>query len=82
MRFLKYEIPKERWLNEFQPLLQDKSCHTSIIGELVEGMTAIDILWEDEPLEIFDEFKVFPREVGKHTFLGLEHLYKQEFENQ
>ena len=79
MRFLKYEIPTNR-LSEFQPLLQEK-CHVSIIGELQEGITALDILWEEEPLEIFDEFKVFPSEVGKHTFLGLEHLYKQEFEN-
>ena len=82
MRFLKYEIPTKRWVNEFQPLLQTEQCHMSIIGELQEGMTAIDILWENEPLEIFDEFKVFPKEVGKHTFLGLEHLYKTEFENK
>ena len=82
MRFLKYEIPTERWLNEFQPLLQDNPCHISIIGELQEGITALDILWEDEQLAEFDEFKVFPKEVGKHTFLGLEHLYKTEFENK
>ena len=82
MRFLKYEIPTERWLNEFQPLLKEEQCHVSIVGELQQGMTAIDILWEEEPLEIFDEFKVFPSEVGKHTFLGLEHLYKTEFENK
>ena len=81
MRFLKYEIPIDKWVNEFQPLLQEKY-HISIIGELQEGMTALDILWEEEPLEIFDEFKVFPSDVGKHTFLGLEHLYKQEFENK
>ena len=82
MRFLKYEIPTNRWISEFWPLLPTSGVHISVIGELQYGMTALDILWEEEPLPEFDEFKVFPKEVGKHTFLGLEHLYKQEFENQ
>lgn len=77
-RFLKYEIPTDRWLNDFQPLLIDKQCHVAVIGELVEGMTAIDIIWGKEPITEFNEYKVFPNGVGRHTFLGCDHLYEQE----
>lgn len=80
MRFLKYEIPNKK-LQSTLDLLNTYDCSIVIIGELQEGLTAIDVLWNEKVDEILDQYKVFPigeSGVGKHTFLGLEELYKSE----
>ena len=40
---------------------------------------AVDILWNDEPLESFATKEVFPSPAGIHVFSGLEHLYTERF---
>lgn len=40
---------------------------------------AVDILWNDEPLESFATKEVFPNPVGVHTFSGDDSLYTQRF---
>ena len=40
---------------------------------------AVDILWNDEPLESFSTKEVFPNPIGVHTFSGCESLYLARF---
>jgi hypothetical protein len=40
---------------------------------------AVDILWNDEPLESFATKEVFPNPIGVHTFSGCEEMYTQRF---
>ena len=40
---------------------------------------AVDILWNNEPLDSFSKKEVFPNPVGVHTFSGCEELYKNRF---
>jgi hypothetical protein len=40
---------------------------------------AVDILWNDEPLESFSTKEVFPNPVGVHTFSGDDSLYLDRF---
>ena len=40
---------------------------------------AVDILWNDEALDEFSSFEVFPNPIGVHTFSGCENLYKERF---
>lgn len=45
------------------------------------GVIAVDILWHDEELPDFAQFRVYPSACGVHTFAGLEYLYTSELEN-
>jgi hypothetical protein len=40
---------------------------------------AVDILWNDEPLESFSTKEVFPNPCGVHTFSGDDSLYLKTF---
>jgi hypothetical protein len=40
---------------------------------------AVDILWNDEPLESFSTKEVFPNPVGVHTFSGCDAMYTERF---
>jgi hypothetical protein len=40
---------------------------------------AVDILWNDEPLESFSTKEVFPNPVGVHTFSGCNEMYLNRF---
>ena len=40
---------------------------------------AVDILWNDEPLESFATKEVFPNPVGVHTFSGCDEMYLNRF---
>jgi hypothetical protein len=40
---------------------------------------AVDILWNDEPLDSFATKEVFPNPIGVHTFSGCEEMYTQRF---
>ena len=53
-------------------------CAIVEIGQLESGF-AVDILWNDEPLESFATKEVFPNPVGVHTFSGDDSLYLDRF---
>ena len=53
-------------------------CAIVEIGQLESGF-AVDILWNDEPLESFSTKEVFPNPVGVHTFSGCDSLYLDRF---
>ena len=78
-RFLKYELPIEDY-ELIKPLLID--CSLVELGSLIEGHIALDILWNNDEAEGMQQYQVFPKDCGCHTFLGLEHLYENEFNNQ
>ena len=40
---------------------------------------AVDILWNNQPLESFATKEVFPNPIGVHTFSGCEDLYLERF---
>lgn len=42
---------------------------------------SVDILWHDGTTipSGFTQYEVWPQECGTHTFLGLEHLYREEY---
>lgn len=40
---------------------------------------AVDILWNNEPLDSFSTKEVFPNPVGVHTFSGGDNLYLERF---
>lgn len=67
MKFRKYEMTYEQW-QELKPLLDGKVVNAVELGELTEGKFSIDILWNDEILEDFNEFEIWCEPVGSHSF--------------
>jgi hypothetical protein len=68
-----------------------KNCSVHEIGQIClatdeEGnctdlspLYAVDILWNEEPLESFSTKEVFPNPCGIHTFSGCEVMYLERF---
>jgi hypothetical protein len=54
------------------------NCAVYEIGQLENGY-AVDILWNDEPLESFSTKEVFTNPIGVHTFSGCDAMYTQRF---
>lgn len=92
MTFTKYEFtsPTE-WATYKAQITDNIQCAIVEIGNIClahdeEGnctdlspLYAVDILWNDEPLESFATKEVFPNPVGVHTFSGCDGLYLQRF---
>ena len=82
MTFCKYEFLNQKdWDKYKAPITKDGepvNCAIVEIGQL-ENVYAVDILWNDEPLESFSEKEVFPNPIGVHTFSGCEEMYTQRF---
>jgi len=86
MTFAKYEFQSlAEWLtyqaqisNTVEDSVVYQNCAVHEIGQLENGY-AVDILWNDEPLESFSTKEVFPNPVGVHTFSGCESLYLARF---
>jgi hypothetical protein len=86
MTFAKYEfLNQAEWLTyQAQISINDEgevlysNCAVYEIGQLENGY-AVDILWNDEPLDSFATKEVFPSPAGIHVFSGLEYLYTERF---
>jgi len=82
MTFSKYEfLNQAEWLTYQAQITKDGepvNCAIVEIGQLETGY-AVDILWNDEPLESFATKEVFPNPVGVHTFSGCEVMYLERF---
>lgn len=82
MIFAKYSfINQDDWVKYKTQITQDEqpiNCAIVEIGQLESGF-AVDILWNDEPLESFATKEVFPSPIGVHTFSGCESLYTERF---
>lgn len=82
MTFCKYEFLSQKdWEKYKSQITEDGEavdCAIVEIGQLESGF-AVDILWNDEPLESFSTKEVFPNPVGVHTFSGDDSLYLDRF---
>lgn len=82
MTFCKYAFANEtEWATYKAQITEDGNpvnCAIVEIGELENGY-AVDILWNDEPLDSFATKEVFPNPVGVHTFSGDDNLYLERF---
>jgi hypothetical protein len=95
MTFCKYEFQSQsEWLTYQAQITVEgvyQNCAVHEIGQIClatdeEGnctdlspLYAVDILWDDEPLESFSTKEVFPNPIGVHTFSGCESLYLERF---
>lgn len=82
MTFCKYSfLNQTEWLTYQAKITKDGeavNCAIVEIGQLESGF-AVDILWNDEPLESFATKEVFPNPCGIHVFAGCESLYLARF---
>ena len=95
MTFCKYEFLNAKdWAKNQAKIFKDdayQNCAVHEIGQICfatdeEGNCtdlsktyAVDILWNDEPLESFAIKEVFPSPCGIHTFSGCEQMYFERF---
>lgn len=78
MIFAKFELPIDKW-EKIKPTLEN--CHIVELG-VINTLFAVDILFNDEPNEDLLIYEVFPEPCGVHTFLGMEDLYLQRYNEQ
>jgi hypothetical protein len=82
MTFCKYEFLNAKEWDKYKAQItvegEPVNCAIVEIGQLENGY-AVDILWNDEPLESFSTKEVFPNPIGVHTFSGCESLYLARF---
>ena len=86
MQFRKYEFNTlQEWATlkntlEFDINSNPRACSIVELGNVSLTKTAVDILWYDDiiPLE-FTQYEVWPKNIGNHTFQGMEGLYKEEY---
>lgn len=50
-----------------------------VVCKLQSDKISVDILWDSEIPEQFNQYEVFPDPCGIHSFAGLEDFYKQRF---
>ena len=75
MIFAKFELPIDKW-EEIKPTLED--CHIVELG-MINELFAVDILFDGEPNDDLLIYEVFPEGVGMHTFLGMEDLNLERY---
>jgi hypothetical protein len=82
MTFCKYEFLNAKDWDKYKAQItkdgEPVNCAVHEIGQLENGY-AVDILWNDKPLESFSTKEVFPNPVGVHTFSGCDAMYTQRF---
>jgi hypothetical protein len=82
MTFCKYEFSNQKDWDKYKSQITEDgeavNCAIVEIGQLESGF-AVDILWNDEPLQSFSTKEVFPNPVGVHTFSGADSLYTERF---
>jgi hypothetical protein len=95
MIFTKYEfLTQAEWLTYQAQITVEgvyQNCSVHEIGNIClatdeEGkctdlspLYAVDILWNEEPLDSFSTKEVFPNPIGVHTFSGCEQMYTERF---
>jgi hypothetical protein len=95
MTFAKYEFLNAKdWAKYQAQIFKDdayQNCAVHEIGQIcfatddegnctdISPFYAVDILWNDEPLESFATKEVFPNPIGVHTFSGCEQMYTERF---
>ncbi len=75
MIFAKFELPQDKW-EKIKPTLDN--CHIVELG-VINSLFAVDILFNEEPNDDLLIYEVFPEPCGVHTFLGMEDLYLERY---
>jgi hypothetical protein len=75
MIFAKFELPIDKW-EEIKPTLED--CHIVELG-MINELFAVDIMFNGEVTDDLLIYEVFPQPCGVHTFLGMEDLYLERY---
>ena len=75
MIFAKFELPIDKW-EKIKPTLDN--CHFVELG-VINSLFAVDILFNEEPNDDLLIYEVFPEPCGVHTFLGMEDLYLERY---
>ena len=75
MIFAKFELPIDKW-EEIKPALEN--CHIVELG-VIDKLFAVDILFDGQPKNDLLIYEVFPQPCGLHTFLGMEDLYLERY---
>jgi hypothetical protein len=75
MIFAKFELPIDKW-DKIKPTLEN--CHIVELG-VMNQLFAVDIMFEQDIPQDLLIYEVFPEPCGIHTFLGMEDLYLQRF---
>ena len=82
MTFAKYEFLNAKDWDKYKAQItkdgEPVNCAIVEIGQL-ENVYAVDILWNDEPLNSFSTKEVFPNPIGVHTFSGCDAMYTERF---
>lgn len=75
MIFAKFELPIDKW-EEIKPTLEN--CHIVELG-VINTLFAVDIMFNGEVTDDLLIYEVFPQPCGVHTFLGMEDLYLERY---
>ncbi len=75
MIFAKFELPQDKW-EKIKPTLEN--CHVVELG-VINTLFAVDILFDGQPSDDLLIYEVFPEPCGLHTFLGMEDLYLERY---
>jgi hypothetical protein len=98
MKFRKYEFNSQSEWNTLKSSIQTVNgpmrvtsyinCDVVELGylitspDIVSNKYSVDILWHNNIPSTFTQYEVWPHDIGAHTFLGLEHLYREEYNNR
>jgi hypothetical protein len=65
---------------EFEALFQlsqpDATCVE--LGD-IDNTYCVDLLWDDQPAPDWEQFETWPPPVGRHTFLGWDEQYTNDY---
>ncbi len=65
------------------PVMDENDPMVEVTPATYETAYSVDILWETEEAEGFDAYRIYPNpETMKHTFYGMDDLYKEEYNNR
>lgn len=65
------------------PVVDENDPFNEITPAIFETAYSVDILWETEEAEGFEAYRIYPNpETMKHTFYGMDDLYKEEYNNR
>jgi hypothetical protein len=75
--FRKYKWNTKAEFEAFYQLSQpDATCVE--LGE-IDSTYCVDLLWDDQPAPDWEQFETWPPPVGRHTFLGWDEAYTNDY---
>jgi len=75
--FRKYHWNTQAEFEAFYQLSQPDA--TCVELGIIDGTYCVDLLWNDQPAQDWEQFEVWPEPVGVHTFLGWDQQYTKDY---